>query len=93
MTPQARITQQAHREALAAVALALGYFLWWYASAYGFSAPSQDTTMPELYFGLPLWFLLACVIGPILFTVLCAVMVKMFYRDIPLDPVTRDNHE
>lgn len=93
MSPHAHITQQAHREALAAIALALGYFLWWYASAYGLSAPAQDTTMPELYLGLPLWFLLACVIGPILFTVLCAVMIKIFYRDIPLDPVARDTHE
>ncbi|NAW69300.1 DUF997 family protein [Vibrio sp. V27_P1S3P104] len=93
MTPQARITQQAHREALTAIVLALCYLLWWYISAYGFSAPQQDTTMPTLYWGLPLWFLLSCIIGPILFTVLCAAMVKIFYRDIPLDPMARDTHE
>ncbi len=79
--------RQAHREALWAIALALGYFTWWYLSAYQFSAPMEDTRMPTLYFGMPLWFLLSCVIGPILFTVLCALMVKYLYRDIPLDDV------
>ncbi|WGY44877.1 YhdT family protein [Vibrio sp. ABG19] len=77
--------RQAHKEALLAIALAVGYFIWWYISAYGFSAPPEETTLPELYWGMPLWFLLSCVIGPIVFTCLCAVMVKVFYRDIPLD--------
>ncbi len=88
-----RHERQAHREALVAIILALGYFAWWYTSAYGFSAPVQDTSMPELYFGMPLWFLLSCVIGPLLFTLLCALMVKIFFRDIPLDSTTPDNHE
>lgn len=84
--------RQAHREALLAFVLAIGYFIWWYISAYGFSAPPQETQMPELYFGMPLWFLLSCVIGPIIFTVLGAVMVKVFYRDISLD-VTSDESQ
>nr|WP_086938100.1 YhdT family protein [Thaumasiovibrio occultus] len=74
---------QASREALWAIGLAVAYFLWWYCSAYGL-APETDA-LPTLYFGLPLWFLLACVIGPLLFTVLCAVMVKLVYHDMPLD--------
>ncbi|AVH34500.1 YhdT family protein [Vibrio fluvialis] len=85
--------RQAHREAFLAIALAVGYFIWWYVSAYGFSAPPQDTSMPALYFGMPLWFLLSCVIGPIVFTVLCAVMVKVFYRDIPLDVNPDESNE
>ncbi|WP_413113806.1 YhdT family protein [Thaumasiovibrio sp. DFM-14] len=74
---------QAHREARWALGLALAYFVWWYCSAYGF-AP-QDEALPTLYWGMPLWFLLACVAGPIIFTLLCAVMVKFVYRDMPLD--------
>ncbi len=79
------IYRQARREALWAIGLALGYFVWWYCSAYQFSAPIEDTRMPTLYWGMPLWFLLSCVVGPILFTVLCAVMVKVCYQDLPLD--------
>ncbi|GAA03117.1 YhdT family protein [Photobacterium leiognathi] len=77
--------RQAHKEAYWAIALALAYFLWWYVSAYGLAPAIGDLSMPTLYFGLPLWFLLSCIVGPILFTVLCGVMVKVVYRDLPLD--------
>lgn len=78
--------QQAHKEAKWAIGLALAYFVWWYASAYGL-APNPDdiAAMPHLYFGLPLWFLMACVIGPIVFTLLCAAMVKWIYQDMSLE--------
>ena len=78
--------QQANKEANWSILLSLAYFAWWYVSAYGFSPDLSDVdTLPKLYFGLPLWFLLACIIGPIIFTLLCALMVKLFFRDIPLD--------
>lgn len=80
------IIRQTHREALAAILLAVGYFIWWYTTAYGFAASLDDTDLPSLYLGMPLWFLLSCVIGPLLFTLLCALMVKFIYRDIPLEP-------
>lgn len=84
--------QQANKEALWAVRLACAYFIWWYATAYGL-APSATDVLPELFYGLPLWFLLACVIGPILFIVLCALMVKYCYQDIPLDAIEEHPHE
>ncbi|EKO3556802.1 YhdT family protein [Vibrio metschnikovii] len=92
MNNRQRIIQQTHREALAALILALGYFIWWYVTAYGFSAPFDDLELPALYFGMPLWFLLSCVVGPIVFTLLCALMVAFIYRDISLEPdmMTRD---
>ncbi|MDD1783835.1 YhdT family protein [Enterovibrio sp. ZSDZ35] len=77
--------RQAHKEAKWAIALALAYFLWWYGFAYGLAPEGIEQAMPELYFGLPLWFLLACVVGPILFTVLCALMVKFLFKDMSLD--------
>lgn len=84
--------QQAHKEAKWAIALALAYFAWWYGSAYGL-APEAIEQTPTLYFGLPLWFLMACVIGPLLFTLLCALMVKYLYKEMPLDIEPENHHE
>ncbi|HIF9314658.1 TPA: YhdT family protein [Photobacterium damselae] len=77
--------RQAHREAKWAIGLALAYFIWWYVSAYAFAPTALPKAMPELYWGFPLWFLLACIIGPIVFTILCGLMVKFIYQDISLD--------
>ncbi|WP_261857544.1 YhdT family protein [Photobacterium sanguinicancri] len=85
--------RQAHREAKWAVGLALAYFLWWYVSAYAFTPAITDTSMPELYFGFPLWFLLACILGPIIFTALCGLMVKYIYQDMSLDIEKESHHE
>ncbi|MEF1309470.1 YhdT family protein [Vibrio mytili] len=85
MHTQSDLNRQANREACWAILLALCYFAWWYISAYVFSGPQGETQRPNLYWGMPLWFLLSCVFGPILFTVLCALMVKYLYKDIPLD--------
>ncbi len=87
MTPpnDAVLNKLARKEALLAVLLACGYFVWWYLSAYGYALPYEDKSMPELYWGLPLWFLLSCIIGPVLFTVLCALMVKFLYRPVPFE--------
>lgn len=83
--------QQAHKEAKWAIGLALAYMLWWAASAYGLSPSVKDmAAMPSLYFGFPLWFLMACVIGPLVFTILCAAMVKWIYRDMSLE-IEADN--
>ncbi|SJN59173.1 hypothetical protein VR7878_03267 [Vibrio ruber DSM 16370] len=84
MNQQTESYRQAHREALWAIALALGYFIWWYATAYGFSLPPESQTLPELYWGMPLWFVLSCIVGPVLFTLLCGLMVKCVYRNVPL---------
>ncbi|MFV0575739.1 MAG: YhdT family protein [Vibrio sp.] len=95
--------QQAHKEAKWAIGLALAYFVWWYISAYVVApAPDNIQAMPTLYFGFPLWFLLACVVGPVIFTLLCAAMVKWVYKDMSLEAETelsehaheqKDNHE
>ncbi|WP_427981552.1 YhdT family protein [Agarivorans sp.] len=91
MPQQPAYYQQANREAAMALLLALAYFVWWYCSAYGLAPPMEQQTLPELYWGLPLWFLMSCVVGPIIFTVLCALMVKYYYQDLPLDP--EEHHE
>ncbi|MCE0494905.1 YhdT family protein [Vibrio salinus] len=88
-----KIYKQATREAIWAVALALGYFVWWYVTAYGFSPAPGDSSMPALYWGFPLWFLLSCIVGPVIFTILCALMVKVIYRDAPLEPQNDTDYE
>jgi len=35
---------------------------------------------------IPLWFLLSCMVMPLLFIVLCALMVSRLFVDLPLDP-------
>jgi len=77
--------RQAHKEAKWAVGLALAYFTWWYFSAYAFAPSDVYNVLPELYWGFPLWFLLACIIGPIIFTLLCGLMVKYIYQDMSLE--------
>lgn len=77
--------RQAHKEAKWAIGLALAYFAWWYFSAYAFAPSDVHTALPELYWGFPLWFLLACIIGPVIFTLLCGLMVKYIYQDMSLE--------
>lgn len=84
---------QAHKEAKWAIYLALAYFLWWYGFAYGLAPQEIEHSLPTLYFGLPLWFLMSCIIGPIFFTFLCALMVKYLYQDMPLEIKQDPPHE
>jgi len=35
--------------------------------------------------GLPRWFELSCVFAPLLFIVLCWLMVRLVFRDMPLE--------
>ncbi|MDO6707867.1 YhdT family protein [Photobacterium sp. 1_MG-2023] len=84
--------RQAHKEARWALGLAVAYFLWWYCTAYYVAPEPAQDILPELYWGLPLWFVLACIVGPALFTLLCALMVKFIYQDMPLSADTEDDH-
>ena len=94
MSKLSDIYRQAHKEAAMALGLAVLYFVWWYTTAYGLAPALGDTSMPALIWGMPVWFFFSCLIGPILFTVLCYLMVKMFYKDVPLDIAPEeDDHE
>ena len=76
---------QAHREARWAIGLTFAYFLWWYLSAYGIATDTTSLEATSLIFGLPLWFFLSCIVGPVVFTVLCGLMVRYIFKDMPLD--------
>jgi uncharacterized membrane protein YhdT len=81
--------QQANREALWAVGLAVLNFLWWYTTAYGFgSRPPENYTY---VLGLPLWFMLSCVGGLVLFSLFSWLMVRLFFKEMPLDAYLPEN--
>ena len=80
---------QANKEALLALAAYALYFVWWYVCAYGMG--DKD---PELYsyvFGMPEWFFYSCIVGYPLLTALLWVMVRFFFKEMPLDDEEEQN--
>ncbi|KLU15859.1 MULTISPECIES: YhdT family protein [Xenorhabdus] len=69
---------QSHKEARWAIFLTLAYLVGWLLCAY---LPSDATGLT----GLPRWFELACLLLPALFIILCYLMVKFIFKDIPLE--------
>ena len=69
---------QAHKEARWALWLTLFYLAAWILGSW-----LPDSTPGTT--GLPRWFEFACLAIPLLFIVLCWLMVKFIYRDIPLE--------
>ena len=69
---------QAHREARWAFGLALAYLIAWLLAAY------LPDSLPGVT-GLPHWFEQACLVVPVIFLLLCCLMVRFIYRDIPLE--------
>ena len=74
---------QANREALLALALYAGYFVWWYAFAYGLG--SGDPKDYSYVLGFPSWFFFSCIAGFPLLTLAVWLMVRYGYKDMPLD--------
>ncbi len=73
----ARFTQ-AHREARWAFGLTILYLICWVAAAY---LPNSELGIT----GLPHWFEMACLLVPLIFILLCWLMVRFIFRDIPLE--------
>jgi len=69
---------QAHKEARWALWLTLLYLFAWLLAAY----LPDDVQGPT---GLPHWFEMACLLIPLVFILLCWLMVKLFFRDISLE--------
>ena len=77
------INRQIRKEAFLSMLLYLLFFIWWYVTGYGLS----DGTAEEFTYvlGLPMWFFLSCVVGYILFCVATVLLVKVVFRNFPLD--------
>lgn len=69
---------QANKEARWALGLTLLYLIAWLLAAY-----LPDSTQGVT--GLPHWFEMACLLIPLLFILLCWLMVRVIYRDISLE--------
>ncbi|MEQ4530146.1 MAG: YhdT family protein [Mixta sp.] len=69
---------QAHREARWSFWLAIAYLTVWALSAW------LGGTQPG-FTGLPRWFELSCLFAPLLFIFLCWLMIRICFRDIPLE--------
>ena len=69
---------QANKEARWAFGLTLAYLAGWIITAY------LPGNLPGMS-GLPAWFEAACIALPLLFIVLCILMVRLIFRDIPLE--------
>lgn len=69
----------ARREALLSVLLSGLYMVAWWLTAY--LVPAELTVG-----GWPLWFLLSCLFNPLLFIILCILMVRYCFTAISLDP-------
>lgn len=74
---------QADREALIALGAYALYFLWWYASAYGLGEGEPGSYSRVL--GMPSWFFYSCIVGYPLITLLLWGLMRLFFRDMPLD--------
>lgn len=69
---------QSNKEACWSFYLTIAYLVGWVISAY-----LPDNTLGIT--GLPLWFEWSCLILPIIFILLCIMMVKLIFKDISLE--------
>ena len=77
----------ARMETAVTIGLYALFFVWWYAAAYGFG---DDPSNYRYIMGFPEWFFYSCIVGYIGISVLLALAVKLFFKDIPLDGDEKD---
>jgi len=73
------LNKQLKKEAIYTCILYALFFIWWYATAYGFA------DAPQRVWGLPLWFFLSCIVGWLFCCVGVTLLVKCCFRDVDLD--------
>ncbi|RIJ62942.1 YhdT family protein [Rummeliibacillus sp. POC4] len=79
----------AHREALIGIALVVVNFAIWFGFAYGLGSgnPKEYTYV----FGFPAWFFYSCIAGTIFMIVLLMVIIKFFFKDVPIEEEDGDD--
>lgn len=81
--------KQCNKEALLGLGLGFLNMIWWFAWGYGLGLKP-----PEQYsyiMGFPLWFFMSCIVGSVLFTLLVVIMVKKYYKDMPLGELSEED--
>lgn len=69
------------RETLIIIGLYLLFFVWWYATAYGFG---DDPSEYKYIFGFPEWFFYSCIVGYIGISFILWIVIKMMFKDLPI---------
>lgn len=75
--------RQINKEVIITIGLYLAYFVWWYVT--GFVMGEQDPSTYKFILGLPVWFILNSIIGPIIFIVAVIFTVKFFFKNFTLE--------
>ena len=75
--------RQANREAVISLVLYGIFFLWWYFSTYG--PGDSDPKSYTFVWGFPSWFFYSCIVGYVGISALVWIVVRVFFREIPLD--------
>jgi uncharacterized membrane protein YhdT len=78
----------AHKEAWIGLGLAVINFVWWFGFAYGLGSKSPNEY--TYIFGLPAWFFYSCILGFIVMVALVVFVVRVFFKDIPLNDEGED---
>lgn len=76
------------RETCIIIGLYLLFFAWWYFAAYGFG---EDPSQYRYVFGFPEWFFYSCIAGYIGISVILWIVVRLFFKDLPLDEEGQKN--
>lgn len=77
-----KISQITRRETFVVAAMYLLFFVWWYATAYGFG---DDPSQYEYILGFPEWFFYSCIVGYLGISFILWGAVRLVFKDIPLD--------
>lgn len=80
------LIQQLNREAKWSIYLTLIYLVGWVVLAY-------FTPHKIGMFGLPIWFELSCLLLPLIFIILSAIVLKVVYQDVDLDSALSDTKD
>lgn len=80
--------KQCNKEALMGLGLGVLNMIWWFVWGYGLGSgpPSEYTYI----LGFPAWFFMSCIVGAVLFTALAIIMVKKFFKDVPLGKLSEE---
>lgn len=68
--------------------LYLLFFVWWYASAYGFG---DNPAEYNYILGFPEWFFYSCIVGYIGISILLWICVSFFFTEIDLNEGEDEN--
>lgn len=64
------------------------FFFWWYLTAYGFG---DDPSEYRYILGFPEWFFYSCIVGYIGISCLLWLVVRLMFKDLPLDEKEKKN--